>query len=73
MSRLLFFKNDGKFLIPIDIAWPQGIQSEFSEPIALLINDDNSHYEALNRIGYKYFSSLDAFKSYVEMHYIDIE
>jgi hypothetical protein len=63
--------KNGNFLLTIDIAWPQGIQSELSEPIALLIDESDSNHEIVNRNGYKYFTNSDDFKSFVEMNYID--
>jgi len=60
----------GKVLMIIDIAWPQGIQSELSEPLALLIDEDNANIEMVNRNGYKYFTSSEKFKSYIEARYL---
>jgi hypothetical protein len=60
----------GTLLMIIDLAWPQGIQSELSEPLALLVNEDDSNKEVANRNGYKYFTSPEEFKSYVEAHYV---
>ena len=62
--------EEGKFALMIDIAWPQGIQSDLSEPLALLINDSDLNYEIVNQNGYKYFTSPEDFKTYVEEHYL---
>jgi len=62
--------ENGKVLMIIDIAWPQGIQSELSEPLALLIDEDDANQEIVNRNGYKYFTSPEKFKSYIEAHYL---
>jgi len=62
--------ENGNLLMIIDIAWPQGIQSELSEPLALLINESDSNQEIVNRNGYKYFTSPEEFKSYIETHYL---
>jgi hypothetical protein len=60
----------GKVLMIIDIAWPQGIQSELSEPLALLIDEDDANQEIVNRNGYKYFTTSKDFKLYIEAHYL---
>jgi len=62
--------ENSKVLIIIDIAWPQGIQSELSEPLALLIDEDDVNQEIVNRNGYKYFTSPEKFRSYIEAHYL---
>ena len=62
--------KEGKFIMTIDIAWPQGIQSDLSEPLALLINENESQHEIVNQNGYKYFTCPEDFKSYVGEHYI---
>ena len=62
--------ENGNFLMNIDIAWPQGIQSELSEPLALLINESKQHHEMVNKNGYKYFTCAEELKTYVEVHYL---
>jgi hypothetical protein len=62
--------ENGNVLMIIDIAWPQGIQSELSEPLALLIDEDDANQETVNRAGYKYFTSPEKFKSYIETHHL---
>jgi hypothetical protein len=54
----------------VDIAWSQGIQPELSESVALLINEPDSNQEIVNQKGYKFYTDLDEFKSYVEAHYV---
>jgi len=62
--------ENGNSLMIIDIAWPQGIQPELSEPLALLINESDSNQKIVNQNGYKYFTNSEEFKTYVEAHYI---
>ena len=62
--------EDGTFLMNVDIAWPHGIQSELSEPLALLIDESESNHEIANRNGYKYFTSPEKFKAHVEEYYL---
>lgn len=49
----------------LDLAWPNGLQSGKSQPIALLIDANQEIEEAANRLGYRYFTDIDRFKSYV--------
>ena len=60
--------ENGNLLMIIDLAWPNGIQPELSEPIALLINESEENQEIVNQRGYKYFTNLDDFKTYIETH-----
>jgi hypothetical protein len=60
----------GNVLMIIDIAWPQGIQSGLSEPVAFLINESIMNQEIVNKHGFRYFTNPDEFKTYVKSHYL---
>ena len=62
--------EDGVELMIIDLAWPQGIQEGLSEPVALLLNESEDNQEIVNKNGYKYFTSPESFKAYVEANYV---
>ena len=47
----------------VDLAWPNGLQSGKSQPVALIIDTDQELEEAANRLGYRYFTDIDRFKS----------
>lgn len=51
----------------IDLAWPSGIQSGYSQPVAVLLNEESEVEEAVNQAGYRFFTEVGAFKRYVEM------
>lgn len=60
--------SDGQNAIAlIDLAWPSGIQSGYSQPVAVLLNEEADIEEAVNQAGYRYFTDIEAFKRYVEM------
>ncbi|MEH2105875.1 hypothetical protein [Nostoc sp.] len=40
----------------LDLAWPNGLQSGKSQPVALIIDADQEIEEAANRLGYLYDS-----------------
>ncbi len=55
----------GAVLAAVDAAWPQGVQEEYSEPVAFLLEPDEAMEQQLNAIGYRYFTDLDALHQYL--------
>ena len=49
----------------IDLAWPQGIQSGLSEPVALLLNETADTQAIVSKHGYRYYTSVSELKQYV--------
>jgi hypothetical protein len=49
-----------------DLAWPSGIQEELSQPVALLLNESNETLALASQAGFRCFTTVDAFKQYVE-------
>ena len=66
--ELLDDKNEP--LAVVDLAWPDGIQTGLSEPVALLLNEPLSTHALLNEQGYKYFTDAEVFKKYVTITYL---
>ena len=56
----------GEPLAVLDLAWPNGIQEGYSQPVALLIDEGRETEEAANRAGYLYFTDINAFKTYIQ-------
>jgi len=56
---------DGNMLAMLDVAWPLGIQQEFSEPVALMIDETEGYYNIANQQGFKFFVDIVSFKQYV--------
>ncbi len=56
----------GKQLATIDLAWPEGIQSGLSEPVALLLGEPVEVHQVVNGAGYRYFTDVETFKQYIE-------
>jgi hypothetical protein len=48
-----------------DLAWPNGLQQGLSQPVALLLDEPHYTEAAANKAGYRYFTDIDSFKSYV--------
>lgn len=49
-----------------DLAWPNGIQEELTQPVAVLINEGNEVLAIASQAGFRCFVSADEFKRYVE-------
>ena len=60
--------DTGAQLATIDIAWPDGIQSGLSEPVALLLGEPVEVHQIVNAAGFRYFTDVDTFKKYVESY-----
>ncbi len=48
-----------------DLAWPNGIQEELSEPAAVLIDENAETIAIASRAGFRCFTSVTDFKAYV--------
>lgn len=55
----------GEALAILDLAWPQGLQEGYSEPVALLIDEGKETEEATNQAGYRYFTNVEEFRAYI--------
>ena len=67
-GELMFELTDeesGEPLAILDLAWPDGLQEGYSQPVALLIDEDEAIEEAANRAGYRFFTNVDEFRNYV--------
>lgn len=51
--------------IIIDVAWPDGLQEGFTEPVALMINEEPGDIYRVNAVGYRVFTRADDLKNYV--------
>lgn len=47
-----------------DLAWPDGLQQGLSQPVALLIDEDDQVHEAANQAGFLFFTDVGAFRRY---------
>ena len=62
--------EDGTVAAIIDLAWPQGIQKGLSEPIALLLNETAETQAIVSKHGYRYYTSVDELKEYIQSTYL---
>ena len=56
----------GDPLAILDLAWPSGLQEGFSDPVALLLGEEQETLQIANDHGFRHFTSADAFKRYAE-------
>lgn len=64
--------NTGDSIAVLDLAWPNGLQEGYSQPVALLIDESREIEEAANRAGYRYFTDLETFKQYVQQEILAV-
>lgn len=57
----------------LDLAWPDGLQEGLSQPVALLLEEDEPVEAAANRAGFRFFTSVAEFKSYVRGEVLALE
>ena len=48
-----------------DLAWPNGIQEELSQPVVVLLNESAEIISIASQAGYKCFTAIADFKNYV--------
>ncbi len=58
--------NTGDPIAVLDLAWPNGLQEGYSQPVAVLIDESREIEEVTNRAGYRYFTDLETFEDYVQ-------
>ncbi|MBC8394432.1 MAG: DUF262 domain-containing protein [Deltaproteobacteria bacterium] len=58
-------QETGEPLAVLDLAWPDGLQEGYSQPVALMIDEEKETQELVSSMGYRYFTNSDSFRSYV--------
>jgi hypothetical protein len=48
-----------------DLAWPNGIQEELSQPVVVMLNEGSETMAIANRAGYRCFTAIADFQQYV--------
>jgi hypothetical protein len=49
-----------------DLAWPEGLQEELSQPVAMLLNEGGETVALASSAGFRCFTDAEAFREYVE-------
>lgn len=58
--------DDTNLLALLDLAWPTGIQTGYSDPVALLLDEDVETLEVASQAGFRCFTEVNSFKQYVK-------
>lgn len=66
-------ENTGEQRAVFDLAWPEGIQEELSEPVAVLLNESKENIALASSAGFRCFTSPAEFKHYVESEILVLE
>jgi len=48
-----------------DVAWPNGVQEELSQPVAVLLNENTDVIAVASQVGFRCFSSVADFQRYI--------
>lgn len=65
-SHELLDEDTEDLLAILDLAWPDGLQQGLSQPVALLLNEPPEVERLAAARGFRFFTSADALKVYVE-------
>ena len=65
--------SSGSQVAVFDIAWPDGLQPGLSEPVVMLLDEDAAVQSLASSAGFRCFTSVDEFKSYVMGHILHEE
>lgn len=57
--------SSGAPIAMFDLAWPNGLQEGFSQPVAVLLNEEPEVLALANSHGFRYFTNVDDFKQHV--------
>ena len=66
ISYELVHLETGKQLAFLDLAWPNGLQSGLTQPVCVLIDEGEDVEDAASLAGYRCFSTIRAFHTYVK-------
>ena len=66
MEYELAHADSGEPLAILDLAWPNGLQEGYSNPVALLLGEEQETLQIANDHGFRHFTNAEAFKRYAE-------
>ena len=66
-QSIIEYRDEVGFTFPVlDLAWPNGLQEELSQPVAVLLNEDAATVTLASQAGFRCFTEASAFKRYVK-------
>ncbi len=72
LSHELVDQRTGQLNVVLDLAWPEGLQAGYSQPVALLIDEDQAVEKAVNQADYRFFTTPEDLKSYVRQEILAV-
>ena len=54
-----------ELLAVLDLAWPDGFQQGYSQPVALLIDEGSEIERIVSQTGFRFYTDVDSLKRYV--------
>jgi hypothetical protein len=72
-SHELVDEETGDVLAIFDLAWPDGVQLELTEPVALLLNEPPDVGRVAAEHGFRFFTTVEALQAYVESEVLESE
>ena len=66
-------EDSGELIAVLDLAWPTGIQTGYSDPVALLIDEELETLELASSAGFRCFTDIDSFRHYVHEEIMALE
>ena len=57
----------------LDLAWPDGLQEGYSQPVALLIDENREVRGSASQAGYRYYTDIESLKTYVVGQVLAVE
>ena len=65
LSYELVDESSGELKAILDLAWPDGLQIGLSQPVAVLLDEDEDVEELASQAGFRFFTSPRSFRKYV--------
>ena len=65
--------ESGALVALLDLVWPEGIQTRYSEPVALLLNEEIRTLELASSAGFRCFTDVETFRTYVEKEILALD
>ena len=65
--------DTGEPLAVLDLAWPDGLQLEYSQPVAVMLDEDRDTLQIAQDRGFRHFTGVEAFKRYAETEVLALE
>ena len=62
--------DSGEQIAVFDLAWPNGLQEELSQPVALLLNEEASTIALASQAGFRCFTDTGALRCYVQQEVV---